>query len=160
MPFLSKRRHSPWRRWCASGALSLLTLAGCASVLTDPADIALRLTSVSQSAPADVLELFVEGELVNSGSVPFATGGCTRPRIAIDSLAPSGWVGIESSQTEQLIACIRPFTVEPGSTVPFFTSVRRPNFVPYPTGVRLRVRVPQGNDNGRGGPSREFILPR
>jgi hypothetical protein len=95
---------------------------------------------------------------VNSGSVPFTSGGCIRPMIAIDSLAPGGWVPVESSQSEQLIACVRGFTVEPGSTVPFFASVRRPNFVPYPGGVRLRVRVP--TSEGKGGPSREFVLPR
>jgi hypothetical protein len=160
MPSLSARLHSPFRSRLAPIALALVALGACATSLTDPVGIALRLTSVSQSAPADVLELFVEGELVNSGSVPFTSGGCTRPLIAVDSLAPSGWVGIESSQSEQLIACVRGFTVDPGSTVPFFTSVRRPNFVPYPTGVRLRVRVPHENDNGRGGPSREFVLRR
>jgi hypothetical protein len=159
--FSSTVLRTTTRRWrLALTALALLPLGACETMLSDPAGMALRLTSVSQSAPADVLEIFVEGELVNSGSEPFTSGGCTRPMIAIDSLAPNGWVGIESFQSEQLIACVRLFTVNPGSTVPFFTSLRRANYAPYPTGVRLRVRVPHGSDNGRGGPSREFVLPR
>lgn len=158
MPNTHRAHTATAHRWLRHRALALLTLAGCASSTTAPDGVTLRLTTVNQSAPADLLMLFVEGELVNSGARPFTSSGCTRPRVAIDSLGLGGWVPLESFQEEQLIACIREFTVEPGSTASFYTSLRRSPYAAYPTGVRLRVRVLTSEN--ASGPSSEFTLPR
>ena len=147
----------PWPNLVRHALLAAVLPAACATP-TALADVELRITQVSQSAPADVLELFIDGELVNRDRLPFASSGCTRPMLAIDSLGSSGWVPIEAAQNEQLIACIRAFTVDPGQSAPFSTSLRRPGWSVFPTGVRLRARVLTASDGA--GPTAEFILPR
>lgn len=134
------------------------TLAACATTPTESSGVRLRLASASQSAPADANALFLEGEIVNSGSEPFVSGGCTRPTIVIDSLGTRGWVPLDVAQFEELIACIRPFTVDPGRTATFQAVLTRPRIGLFPTGVLLRARIPVGASTD--GPSAEFVLRR
>lgn len=135
-------------------ATSLLT--ACASTPTESAGIRLRVIEINQTAPADAPFLYLRGELVNTGTEPFVNGGCTRPTIEIDSLGPTGWVTVPSLQSDELIVCIRAYTVDPGGTAQFETTVVRPNRSWYPTRTRLRVRIPVGPT--RDGPSAEFML--
>ena len=137
-------------------AASLLT--ACAAGLTSPDAISLRVIEIDQSAPADAPRLYLRGEMVNSGTEPFTNGGCTRPTIEIDRLGPTGWVTMPSLQSEELVVCIRAFTVDPGSTARFETTLVRSDRSLYPVRTRLRIRTPVA-PTGEG-PSAEFTLSR
>lgn len=131
-------------------------LTACASSPTAVDAIRLRLLEITQSAPADAPVLFVKGEIVNASTEPMEGGGCERPDMAVDSLGASGWVELPINQSALLIQCIRAFTVDPGQTSVFETWFQRSNRVPFPRGVRLRLRVLRQGD--APGPTREFTL--
>lgn len=141
-----------------SSLIAAALVAACAALPAEGTGVALRIDRAVVTAPADAPSLQIDGALVNTGARPFSNGGCRRPNIVIDSLGAGVWVPLETSQYDDLIACLRAFTVDPGQTAAFSAGVTRPGHRPFPTGVRLRARV--ASDQSTGGPSAEFTLPR
>lgn len=121
-------------------------------------DIRFRVLDAVQSSPAGSPTLFVRGQLTNNSTVPLVSGGCLRPNISVDSLSAGNWVPMNSQQSEELVVCIRAFTVDPGGTAEFDAYFGRPNRVSFPIGVPLRLRVVAQNESQQ--PSATLQLPR
>lgn len=116
-----------------------------------------RLLSVSVTQPADGDMLVLSGELKNTRIVPLVSGGCTRPNLAIDSATATGWAPIRTRQYEELIQCIRAFTVDPGATVRFEARLTPEGVGLFPRGPALRLRVIDETPNA--GPVVPLVLP-
>lgn len=121
-------------------------------------DVRFRLLDVVQSAPAGSPTLFARGQLTNSSTTPLVSGGCLRPNISVDSLTGGRWVAMNSQQSEELVVCVRAFTVDPGGTAEFDAYFSRPNRIAFPINVPLRLRVISQDDAVQ--PSVSFQLPR
>jgi hypothetical protein len=140
-----------------TGALLASGAVACATS-TGQDDVRFRILEARQTAPADAWTLLVRGQLTNNSTEPLVSGGCLRPNIAVDSLAGDRWVDLNTRQSEELVVCIRAFTVDPGSTAEFDATFSRTNFSEFPAGVPLRLRVMPANDVP--GPTVTFQLPR
>lgn len=122
-----------------------LAVVSCESSPTEAVTngVRFRLLSVNITQPADADVLSLRGELTNTRSTPLVSGGCLRPNLAIDSATATGWAPISTRQSEELIQCVRAFTVDPGTTVPFEATLTPDPAVAgrFPRGVALRLRV-------------------
>ncbi len=125
---------------------TLLTAVVACATSTEVDDVRFRILDARQSAPADAWSLIVRGQLTNSGTTPIVSGGCLRPNIAVDSLAGDRWVDLQTRQSEELVVCIRAFTVDPGSTVEFDATFSRASLAAFPVEVPLRLRVLPAGD--------------
>jgi hypothetical protein len=112
-------------------------------------DVRFRVLDAQQVTDAGTPYLYLRGQLTNSGTQPLVSGGCLRPAIAVDSLAGSRWVATDAQQWEELVVCIRAYTVDPGGTSEFDATFSRPERRAFPVGVPLRLRVlAQGDEAG------------
>ena len=144
----------------AIACLLVASLTGCdGGSATEPSALVLRVTSASQSAPADAPTLYIDAELTNTSRSEYTAAGCMRPYLAIDSLAGSTWVPMAASQSEELMTCILGYRVSPGTTGRFTTTFQRTVVGWFPRGVPLRLRVIGNFDEPRTSTA-VFILAR
>ncbi len=86
--------------------------------------------------------LRISADLTNGTDTDFARIGCLRPALALDSLAGTQWVPLGVLQPEELIQCVRTFTVKAGTTQRFDAQFTRAVATQkFPRGTPLRVRV-------------------
>jgi hypothetical protein len=139
-------------------AMALL-IAACGTTPTEAVTdgVRFRLLSVNVSQPADADVLSLRGELTNTRRTPLVSGGCLRPTLAIDSATATGWAPVRTKQLEELIACIRAFTVDPGATVGFEATLYPDGAGLFTRTAALRLRVV--DDSPGNGPVVPLTLP-
>ncbi len=126
----------PTSRIASLGAIMLL---GCGTAA--PGVASLQVVD-ARIVPGASETLRITADLTNGTDNDFQRTGCQRPAMTLDSLAGTQWVSMGALQDEELIQCVRTFTVAAGTTQRIDAQFRRA--VPsqtFPRGTSIRVRV-------------------
>ncbi len=119
--------------------LAAAMLVGCTTA--EPGVVSLKVVDarVVSGTPE---QLLITADLTNGTDADFQRTGCLRPAMTLDSIAGTQWIAMGVLLDEELISCVRTFTVAAGATQRIDARFRRA--VPsqrFPRGTALRMRV-------------------
>ncbi len=114
-------------------------LVGCSEAAPGVAS----LLVVDARVVAGTLEtLRITADLTNGTNAEYQRNGCLRPAMELDSIAGTQWVSMGVRQREELIACVRPFTLAAGATQRYDAEFTLPDTSKrFPRGKSIRLRV-------------------
>jgi hypothetical protein len=119
--------------------VAAVLLLGCAEAAPGVASLLVVDARVVAGTP-EILR--ITADLTNGTNADYARTGCLRPAMTLDSIAGTEWVSMGALQDEELIQCVRTFTVAPGATQRFEAQFKRAGVSQkFPRGTSIRLRV-------------------
>lgn len=119
--------------------LAAVLLLGCGEAAPGVASLLVVDARVVAGTP-EILR--ITADLTNGTNADFVRTGCLRPAMSLDSIAGTQWVSMGVRQREELIQCVRPFTLAAGATQRYDAEFTLPDTSKrFPRGKSIRLRV-------------------